>query len=132
LTQVLDLTGELLRMSTARSIAFWLFIWFAFTICLSTFLVAAGLSPKYPVFETFSASPFVWRLAFSASGVLAALTALLLRKSNIYAATTSLIFLCLYVPSFRFVWGQISFGIYISVIATTLAIYVALKARREV
>ena len=119
-------------MPALRATAFWLFIYLAFSALVSSVLVALGRAPQFPVFETFAAAPVIWRVAFAISGVLAALTAFLLRRHTKISAVSGLVFLGLFVPSFQVVWGQLSLGIWIAVVATMLAIVVAIKTVKQV
>lgn len=119
-------------MSTARAIAFWLFIYLAISPLLSSALVLAGHAPDFPVFNTFEGAPVVWRIAFFLSGLFAALSAYLVRRNNKLAALSALAFLVFFIPSFRMVWGQLALGVWIAVLATALAIFVVVKTRHEV
>ena len=119
-------------MSTSRSVAFWLFVYLAASPLLSSVLVLAGRAPSYPVFQTFESAPAMWRIAFFVSGLLAALSAYLVRRNKRAAIPVSIVFLATFVSSFRVVWGQIAFGIWIAVVATALTIFITIKNRNEV
>ncbi len=119
-------------MQTSKAIAFWLYIYLAVSPILTSVLVFVGRVPNYPVFEIFQDAPVLWRTAFFLSGILAALTAYLLRRSNKAALFSAIVFLALFIPSFMVVWGQMSLGIWIGVVATALAIWVSFKTRSEV
>jgi asparagine N-glycosylation enzyme membrane subunit Stt3 len=119
-------------VSTSRAIAFWLFVYLAVSPLLSSALVLAGRAPNFPVFDSFQSAPVIWRTAFFLSGLFAALTAYLLRRNKRVASLSALVFLALFVPSFRVVCGQISFGIWIAVTAAALTIFATLRIRNEV
>jgi hypothetical protein len=119
-------------VSTPRAIAFWLFVYLAFSPLLSSALVFVGHAPNFPVFDTFQSAPAIWRIAFLLSGLTATLTAYLLHRNKKAASLSAAAFLVLFIPSFRVVWGQIAFGVWIAIAATVLAIFVALKTRNEV
>jgi hypothetical protein len=118
-------------VQTSKAIAFWLLIYLAASPLLTSALVFIGRAPNYPVFETFQGAAALWRTAFFLSGLFAALTAYLLRRSSKTAIFSAIVFLALFVPSFMVVWGQISLGIWIGVAATALVIFVSLKTRSE-
>ena len=119
-------------MSAAKAIAFWLFVYLAISSVLSSILVLAGRAPAFPVFQTFEATPVAWRIAFFTSGLLAALTAYLLRRDKKVSALSATAFLALFFPSYKVVWGQLALGSWIAVLATALAMFLALRNRNGV
>jgi peptidoglycan/LPS O-acetylase OafA/YrhL len=118
-------------MSNSRTVAFWLFVYLAFSALISSALVFVGHAPSYPVFQTFQEAPVSWRFAFLIAGLLALLTAYLIRRKRWAALLTALAFLVLFVPSFRVVWGQISFGIWLAILATALTAFAVIRSRHE-
>ena len=118
-------------MSGTRAIAFWLFVYLSISPLLTSLLVLAGVTIPFPVFRIFESAPLVWRVAFISSGILAVVTAYNIRSKSKLASLSAIAFLALFAPSFRVVFGHISFGILIAVLATVLAVLVSLKKRDE-
>lgn len=123
---------ELFRVSSLRVIAFWLFVYLSISPLLASVLVFSGVNIPFPVFRIFESAPLVWRIAFFSSGILAVLTAYHLRDKKRAAGVTAILFLSLFIPSFKVAFGHISFGVWIAAVATTLALLVSFRAKDEV
>jgi len=119
-------------VSGLRAIAFWIFAYLSISPLLTSMLIFAGVNIPFPVFRIFESAPLLWRLAFLSSGLLAVITAYLLKEKRRFAALSALCFLALYAPSFRVVFGHISLGVWVATAATTIALIVSFNKRSEI